>query len=415
MKHYDLIVVGGGLSGVAAAYAAAREDLRVLLIEKSGYLGGAACNNYVNPFMPYKIRKDGEATELNRGLFLDLLASLEELGGLHTNRATFNEEILKIVLDRKMAEVGVEVLLHATLIEATVDNRKIKHVVVAHRSGRTGFSSDYFIDATGDANLTFLAGASYKIGREEDELCQPMTLCFRIAGVDTEKVFATGAEINRLYNEAQEAGKIKNPRENVLKFAHMSAGVLHLNSTRIIKRSPLDPVDLSIAEREAREQMLELYLFLKNNIEGFENSTLLASAPEIGVRESRMVVGDYEITAEDLLNSIEFADTIAVGNYGVDIHSPDGTGTVIKHLEPGKYYSIPYRALIPQDLDNMLVAGRCISSTHEAQSAYRVMPICCNIGEAAGMAISIVKAGENVRMANMDLLHDMMEKYDLIY
>ncbi len=415
MKHYDLIVLGGGITGCCAAIGAAREGLKVLLIEKGGALGGAMCRMYVNPFMRYHTGTPETGTVINKGLFAEILADLREMGGL-PNGKTFNEEYMKVVLDRKAAEAGVEVLFHAHFTGVKMDAERLSALTVETRVGEVTFTAERFIDASGDAMLAFKAGCPYQIGREEDEACQPMTLCFRMAGVDIERFKAAKAQTNALYNQFQAEGKIQNPRENILFFMHTSEGVLHLNSTRVIGRSPLDPFALSKAEMEAREQMMELYAFLKANAPGCENATLLSSAPEIGVRESRMIKGAYTITASDLLECREFEDSIAVGCYEMDIHSPDGSGTTIKKLPRGKWYHIPYRALLPQNCENLLVAGRCISSTHEAQSAYRVLPIVANIGEAAGLAAAL-SLKKNLPLAKIPMtgLHACLEKNNLMY
>lgn len=417
MRSYDLIVAGGGLTGVAAAYAAAREGLKVMLIEKSGFLGGAACNCYVNPFMPYKISKEGAPLTISRGLFLEILRQLDEMEGLHNNCATFNEEYLKLILDRLMSKIGVDVLFHSYVTGVKKDGEIINSILLANVSGTVEVASKYFVDATGDAALSVLADCPYEVGRETDHLCQPMTLCFRLAGVDTESIKKTGmTTINEAYKKAQIEGKIKNPREDILLFPHLSDGVLHFNSTRVVKHCPVDCFDLSKAEVQAREQVYELYTFLRENITGFEKATLLASAPEIGVRESRMIIGDYKITADDLVNCVKFSDAIAVGAYEIDIHSPDGGGTTHVQIPSGNYYTIPYRALIPQNTSNLLTAGRCISSTHEAQASYRIMPICCCMGEGAGIAISVaLKSDKDVRLADMSTVHTLMDKYDLLY
>lgn len=386
---YDIIVAGGGFSGAAAAAAAASCGKDVLLIEKSSFLGGAACNCYVNPFMPYHIKKDGENKHIAAGLFDEILNRLDNMGGLHQNKVTFNEEILKIALDRMMQDYGVNVLFHSFVTDVKKDGTCIKSVTTAGKSGFLTFEADLFIDATGDAEIAALADCPYVLGRESDNLCQPMTLCFRISNVDVAKAFENSEKINTLYRKFRDEGKIKNPREDVLKFGHFSHGVLHLNSTRIIKKSPVDVFDLSAAEIEAREQMWELYGFLKDNCEGFENCTLLSSAPEIGIRESRKIKGRYTLTADDIKNCTKFDDAVAACNYDIDIHNPDGSGTSHYYFKEGTYYTIPYRALVPENADNLLVAGRCISATHEAQASFRIMPVVCCIGQAAGTAAAV--------------------------
>ncbi|HOB36656.1 MAG: FAD-dependent oxidoreductase [Clostridiales bacterium] len=247
-----------------------------------------------------------------------------------------------------------------------------------------------------------LCGCPYHIGREKDNLCQPMTLCFRALGVDMEKFRESGKVLNRLYQQMQKEGKIKNPRENVLFFYYFVDDILHFNSTRVVKLNPTDAFDLTRAEIEAREQVFELFDFLKENIDGFQNSSLIMTAPSIGVRESRMIDGEYLLTGRDLISCRKFEDSIAAGNYDIDIHNPEGSGTSHYYFPEGQYYTIPYRSLIPKNVDNMLVAGRCISADHEAQASIRIMPIVCCLGEAAGTAVGVA-AGEGVAVNRVDV------------
>lgn len=415
MNKYDLIVAGGGFTGVAAAVSAARQGVKVLLIEKSAFLGGAACNCYVNPFMNWVTEKDGERLAVSDGIFTEMVDRMRDIGAFLDSTLlsarTFNEELLKLMMDRMTAEAGVEVLFHSFVSHVEKEGERIVSVTTTGKSGEHTFFADYFIDATGDADIADMAGCPTHLGRE-DNLCQPMTLCFRLSGVEVDKVRGVQEEMNRLYNQFQAEGKIKNPHENVLWFKHTSDGVLHLNSTRVIKLNPVDVFDLSKAERQAREQMYELYQFLKNNLEPFRNCRLLSSAPEIGIRESRMIVGEYVLDTPEMKACTQFDDSIAACRYDIDIHSPDGSGTSHYFFEKGTYYTIPYRCLVPKNADNLLVAGRCISSTHEAQASYRIMPVCATLGQAAGCAVAIAKQnGVNV-MKNVDVpkLQDLLKK-----
>ena len=399
---YDLIVVGGGLTGVAAAVAAKREGVeKVLLIEQSGFLCGAPGMNYVNPFMPYQLKqKDGSKDWLSKGMFKEIMERLRSKNGIAYEYGcpVFNEEILKIVMDELTDDYDVEVLFHAKLIAAQCSDGKVTSVTVAGKSGQLKLEAKYFIDATGDADLSAFAGFPYHVGRE-DGLCQPMTLCFRIGNIDQEKFDQDERRrAQDLYKQYQAEGKITNPRENILIFKHAMPDVLHFNTTRVIKHNPVDMWDLSKAEKIARKQMYEMYTFLKENIKGFEDSVLMSSAPAIGVRESRMIDGEYTLKVEDLTSFTKFEDGIAACNYDIDIHSPDGSGTSHWYFPDGEYYTIPYRCLIPKDSKNLLTAGRCISSTHEAQASYRIMPVCATLGEAAGLAIGLaVKENQNVK------------------
>lgn len=400
---YDLIVGGGGFAGIAAACSAAREGLSVLLIEKSGFLGGAACNCYVNPFMRYHVTLNGEDRMIADGLFRSILTRLEKKDALMKNRRGFNEELLKLIFDEMAEEYGIKVLLHSYIIAAQTEDAVLKRVTVATKSGTMDFEARYFIDATGDADLSVLAGCGWHLGRAADNLCQPMTLCFRIAGVDFDKLTPeVWKEANALYTTYRMEGKIKNPREDILHFPHVAEGVIHLNSTRIVKKNPVDVFDISAAEQLARKQEYELYTFLKEHVPGFENSVLLASAPEIGVRESRLIEGEYTLTEADLKNCTKFEDAIAACNYDIDIHNPAGSGTSHYFFKENEYYTIPFRCLQPKGMKNLLTTGRCISSTHEAQASYRIMPTCCALGEAAGTAISVC-AAQNVPCTDADV------------
>lgn len=417
MKHYDVAVIGGGFSGVAAALAAAREGCKVLIVEKGNAFGGAAVNCLVNPFMPYAAKLDGEKVNLAAGLFQTIKSRLTERQATLTYTTSknlieysFMEEELKFILNDMICEAGIDVLFHAYLCDAKKDGETVTAVTLATRSGLMDVTADYFIDATGDAQLAYLAGVPTVLGRETDGLCQPMTLCFRLGNVDVEKFWAGRKELNAKYKIALEKGEFINPRENVLSVKMPVPNVLHLNTTRVVKLDPTNPVDVSNAELIARKQVYEVYEFMKKNADGLENSFLMMTAPEIGVRESRKIVGEYVLTEEDLRAFTKFEDGIAACNYEIDIHSPEGTGTSHYFFPVGEYYTIPYRSLIPKTVNNMLVAGRCISSDHGAQASYRIMPTVCCIGEAAGTAIGLaVKNHSGVRDISVPKLQSVLK------
>lgn len=421
MKKFDLVVVGGGFAGTCAAISAARSGLSVLLIEKANCLGGAATNGLVNPFMinSTRIEENGsqQRLQLSQGLFLEIAEELRKMNAVEEDPPCyFQEEYLKILLNRMAISANVTLLFHSYLIDVRKNGEKVEAVTVANKSGKQEFFADYFIDATGDADLAVMCGCSYRLGREEDQLCQPMTLCFRVANVDIEKYEKARPMINERYLEMRRQGKIKNVRDDVLIFHNMIEGVLHFNSTRIIKRNPVDAFDLTKAEIEAREQVLELFTFMKENIDGFQNAQLLMTAPEIGVRESRMIDGEYLLTGNDLKDCVQFEDSIALGNYDIDIHDPDGGGTSHYYFPEGQYYFIPFRSLIPKEVSNLLVAGRCISATHEAQASIRIMPIVSCIGEAAGTAIGVAsKANVSVNEIDVKKVREQLKKQGAIF
>ena len=405
-QNYDVIVVGGGFTGTAAALAAARAGCDVLLIEQSGALGGAANTCLISPFMSWwtNIEQDGKKTrfDLSRGIFTEICEKLKDMDAMSGN--LFHEEYLKILLDRMTAEAGVRVLFHSVLCDTEMDNETIRNISVITKSGKLTFSAPVFIDCTGDADLAVMCGCPYHLGRLSDNLCQPMTLCFRAANVDEELFFSSESrdKMQAIYKRWQDEGKTSNIRENVLVFKNSVKGVVHFNSTRVVKLNPVDPFDVSIAEAEGRKQMLELFTMLKEELPAFADAQLLISAASIGARESRMIDGEHLLTENELRDCVKFDDAIAAGNYDIDIHSPDGSGTSHYYFPDGQYYTIPYRSLIPKNADNLLVAGRCISSTHEAQASYRIMPIVCCLGEAAGTAAAVcVKNNTTPRKADI--------------
>ena len=407
MKRYDVAVIGGGFAGFAAALSAARGGASVIIIEKGNSLGGAAVNNLVTPFMPYHTTVDGKKLILSRGIFTEIREKLkakrdEAVTFTSLGEMSFLEEDLKLILNETALEAGVDLLFHSYIFGVNKTGEKIESVRLATISGEITVEADYFIDATGDAQLSFLAGCPTRLGREPDSLCQPMTLCFRVGNADVEKFFKSHKKLNEEYAAAQARGEITNPRHNVLVFKTPVKNVLHFNTTRVVKKNPTNPVDVTEAEIIARRQVFEIYDFMKKHADGLENSFLMRTAPEIGVRESRMIVGDYVLTEAECKACTKFEDGIAACNYDIDIHNPEGSGTSHYYFGPGEYYTIPYRCLIPKGAENMLVAGRCISSDHGAQASYRIMPTVVTLGEAAGTAIAIAKKkGITPRMVNV--------------
>ena len=409
MKKYDVAVIGGGFSGVAAALAAAREGAKVLLVEKGNCLGGAAAHCLVNPFMYYSTKIDGVRTDLSAGLFTTICEKLRERGGMKAD--SFSEEELKILFNDMVCEAGVDLLFHAYLCGVKKDGNKISAVSVATKKGIMDVCADHFIDATGDAQVAYLADCPTVLGREPDHLCQPMTLCFRVGNVDVKRFFASRERYAAAHKQALEAGELINPRENILVFTVPAPNVLHFNTTRVVKMDPTDPVEVTRAEVLARKQVVEIYELMKKHADGLEDSFLMMTAAEIGVRESRMIVGEYVLTEDDCRACTKFDDAIAACNYDIDIHNPEGTGTSHYYFPEGTYYTIPYRSLIPRTVSNMLVAGRCVSSDHGAQASYRIMPTVCCIGEAAGTAMGLaVKAGCDVRSVDVKKLQTALKE-----
>ena len=378
---HSVIVVGGGPAGVAAAVAAKREGQSVLLIERYGFLGGMATAGLVNPFM---------VTLGAGGLYQEFLERLEKWDARKDR--TFDGELTKLVLDEWLQEEGVDILFHGLLTDAEVEGGYIKSIKVVGKGEELEFAASYFIDCTGDGDLAKLAGVPMNMGREADGLCQPMTTGFQVGGVDDE-LMLTREELTKLYLEAKAQGKLNNPRENLLWFRTIRPGEVHFNTTRVVGKNPVSLQELTEAELEARRQLAETFAWLKKEVPAFKNAYIMRIAAQIGVRESRTIQGAYQLTEDDVLSCRKFDDAIGKCSYPIDIHSPQGEGTRIAALPKGEWYEIPYRTLYSPAVENLLVAGRCISSTHEAQASLRIMPTCMVMGQAAGVAAAMASAG----------------------
>ena len=405
----DVVVVGGGPGGLCAAVAAAEEGASVALVERYGFLGGMATAGLVNPFMSYHAGEE----QINAGLFQRLIERLQELGGWTGRpkaRQAFDPRIMRFACDSMVQEAGITLLLHAFLADAVAVDGQVRAGIIASKSGLQTVRGKLFIDGSGDGDLAARAGARYEKGRPEDGHSQPMTLCFRMVGVD-EDAMPSREEINALYDEAKAAGEIDNPRENVLLFYTPRKGEVHFNTTRVVMHDATDAVELTEAELIARRQVQQMASFLQAKVPGFSEAYVSEIAPQIGIRESRRIVGDYCLSEDDVLAARKFDDGIARGAYSIDIHNPAGTGTIIKRVPPGDAYDIPYRCLCPVGFSNLLIAGRPISSDHAAHSSHRVMPIAACNGEAAGVAAALcVSEGCDIRGIDTGRLRETLKR-----
>lgn len=409
----DVLVVGSGPSGIAAAIAAARAGASsVRIIDRFGFVGGNLTAGLVGPCMT-SFSLDGEI-QLVRGIFDEFVRRMEDAGGaIHPSRVDsgtgfsgfmvfghervtpFDPEAAKFIGLQMLEEAGVELMLHTFVADTVVDGRTVTGVVVANKDGLGHVPASVVIDCTGDGDVAARGGARFAYGRESDGLVQPMTLFFRIKNVDDDAVdeyYRTHPE-NRFPFEdivaaAREDGSYPIPRRGVQLFRTPEPGVWRINTTRVLGMNGTDVADLTSAEIEARHQVADLLEFFRKRLPGLENCELLDTAATIGVRETRRILGEYTLTFEDLQQGKHFDDVIAAAGYPVDIHSPtSGDGPFDDGIPPtANIYEIPYGSLTPQDLDNVLVSGRCISATHEALAAVRVMPPCFAMGEAAGVA-----------------------------
>lgn len=414
----DVLVVGGGPAGLGAAIGAAQAGARVILAERYGFLGGNATAALVMPLMSFHTQmhvpeKRGVTTLLPTdhgpgepvvaGVLARMLERLVRAGGaIPPSLATgyvvpFDPEWFKLVALDLLDEAGVQFLFHA-FASGVLGGRDVEGVVFETKSGPLAIRAKVTIDCTGDADVAVQAGAPSEIGRA-DGLVQPMTLMFRITEFQRAAFEAYVKEHPKqwrgvhglwdLVRKATEAGDLQLPREDILFFATPYEGEVSVNSTRVTRVLGTDVWDLSYAEWKSRQQMRQIAEFLRKYVPGFEESYVVQSGVNIGVRETRRVIGDYQLNAEDVLSARKFEDAVARGAYPIDIHNPKGSGTILKRLPPGEAYDIPLRSLLPRDVEGVLVAGRCISGTHEAHSSYRVMPIVMATGQAAGVCAAL--------------------------
>lgn len=435
MLNYDVVVVGGGPAGAVAAIAAARQGVSTLLVERYGYLGGMLTTAGVGPQMTFHA---GD-TQVVRGIPEEIVSRLKELNlspghmedyvGYCSTITPFDAEGMKYVLETMAQEAGVTLLYHTVFTGCTVTDGKIESIRLYAKQGYFDVKAKVFLDCTADADLATEAGISSVYGRETDHLAQPMTMNVKVGNVDRDRLIdyvrsdrndmlqtMTFDELRRLprtgmagayklIRKAKEQDEFHVDRDLAFCLETNTPGEFILNMSRVIKKSAVNSFELTEAEIEGRRQAREIVAFMQKNIPGFEECRLISTGPQIGIRESRKINGKYKLTGEDLLGNKMFADAIAMGGYPIDIHSPDSEGMQHRHLKPGSWYSIPYGSLVTEKIENLLVAGRCISVTHEACAAIRVTPIVMAIGQAAGCAAALsVSHGQNANQLDTELL-----------
>lgn len=434
-KYSEIIIIGGGMAGCAAAVAAAKAGHSTLLIEKFGYPGGWGTAALVNPFMTH-YTSDGKP--LIGGFYDDLLNRLRAKDALLAN--SFDTEVVKYELQEMLLEAGARIRLHTTFDSASYgENGKIL-VRTRSKSGLEEFECLRLIDCSGDGDAAVSMGAGFEMG-DENGLPQAVTLMFDMGGIDLVKTmtyvkdhpdqfsfpkYSPEADPEKLANDvisvagyydlvakAKADGNYLAAGDMIFYIGRPRKGEVVFNTTHSGNVDGTNAEDLTRAEIECRRQMVSIAEFVRKYVPGFENSFLLRSADHVGIRETRRVIGDYVFSTDDVLEARKFSDAICRLAYPIDIHSGKGEGYVKGHGEhtgpnnapPGDWYEIPYRCLIVKGLENVLVAGRCVSSTQAGHGAIRIMPACMAMGQAAGEAAALsIESGVALRDIDVNIL-----------
>ena len=426
--QYDVVVVGGGPGGIPAAIAAARQGAKVLLVERNGFLGGNMTIGL--PLLAY-LDKDGN--QVIKGIAQEFIDRLTELGAcsphhwcpMHDSVTIYDDEVFKVVALDMCIKAGVEILLYTQVIDTNVENGELKSVTLFGKGRKMEAEAKIFIDATGDGDVGYMAGARYEKGPDNNGKLQPPTLMCTIDGVDVDRVIShleahpeetvladtierypgydgsyyrnlnpdqhAMVAFRKLFSELREKGVLPVDRDTLISISTLTPGRVNLNCTRHKGIAGSDVKDLTRATIDGHFQNLKLIEVLREYIPGFENARLVRFYPFLGVRETRRFAGIDTLTESDLMNGVIDETTIGLGSYIIDIHDGAGAGTICKKVMP---YGIPYGSTVSADISNLMFAGRCGSMDSVAMSSLRVMPPLMAMGQGAGVGAALaIKKG----------------------
>ena len=390
----DVIVVGAGSAGATAAIAAARNGAKTVLIERFGFLGGTS-TQVLDTF--YGFYTPGEvAYKVVGGIPDNVVSALKQRNAAFERPNTFGAGtgitydpfVLQVVWEELAQQAGVQLLYHTFCTDVIMDGQRVRGVVIDSKRGLMIITGKVVIDATGDADVCYQAGVPYERAGDIDP-AQTLTTTFRMVNVDVDRAEAFGKKAmwSRMA-EAATSGKYVLPRREGSWHRTTQQGVIHAIMTRVAEIDGTDPVALTKAEIEGRKQAFDYARFLRDCIPGYENSALSWLNPSIGVRETRRIYGHYRLTRDDCLSARKFEDAIGACGAPIEDHSP-GADTAWIYLPEGMTYDIPYRTLLPKNVQGLLVAGRCFSATHNAHASCRSMAQTMTMGQAVGMAAAM--------------------------
>ena len=449
----DVVVAGGGLAGVSAAIAAAREGLSVCLIEASGVVGGAATNGLVAPISSL----NGNISNVKFGgigqEFVDLNIEKAKEFCKATEAPANSLHTTKYVLLEMLYQAGVKILFHTFIVDAILnDDDSLNSVLVATKAGIQKVEGKLFIDCTGDGDLAYRTKATMVYGNGDGELSsvvnagnkddvdgdykgqvQPCSIMFTMGGVDieegkklmnrtitydmlgiTKEDFLKWEYANTLGFEVDDSNIVPMPQGRVWLCKSLRKNEAVINMSRVIGVNPTDPLCYADAEVKAGRQVLAIVSYLQHFVPGFENSYLMDSACSLGIRESRRLSGEYMLTGNDAIDCVTFDDTIAHGSYIIDIHDPTGKRKALGGNIKGDFYSIPYRSLITKKCKNLSVAGRLISADHVAMSSTRIQGTCMLTGQACGTAAAFaIKNGNSFVDVDVKALQNRLVENDV--
>ena len=402
--YTDVLVLGSGPSGFAAAYTAAANGAKVIIVEQSGEVGGISTSGLMSHWTgscgsPLYCEILKRSAENNEGKFKDRITNL------------IDPEKLKTLYLEMLDEVGCKLMLYTFAEDAICDSDKVLGATVINKSGKTDIYAKVTIDATGDGDIAARAGAEFVLGRESDNKMQPATLMFKVGGVDCDRAVFLGSfesTYETAHGELQALAKehIPYPAGHILTYKTTLPGVVTCNMTNAVEIDGTCAYDLTKATLVCRRQMDDIVKYLRKFVPGYENCFVLSSASLIGIRETRHFKGKYTLNEQDILEAKVFDDYVVKDAYfNFDVHNITGAGLdktgAQKHFKQTEGYTIPYRCLIPETKENLLLCGRNISGTHMAHSNFRAMPICVGIGEASGAA-AYISAMQNRNLNEID-------------